>query len=248
MILSGSIMRCVALVLAACSSPSRGGPEPKRDGAAPPPAVATPAPATTPARAAPPAAPTPPRGDGLSHKVRPADVVFIGKARPTAPLDCATFDRADARHRRAPQPLHDATDYPQRHWVPVEIVEVVRNPSGVATDAPQRLSRGPGHPPTASVAWALGPEAFEQTRRDSPGAYDAAFCRRLNQTLAAPFVVVHAIPIYVDRSNATFDPWEAAWASIGVQLDSNTAGFATLEKARAWLQQLDPSTKPTGAE
>ena len=81
-------------------------------------------------------------------------------------------------------------------------------------------------------------------------AYDAAYCRRLNQTLASAFVVVHASPIYVDRGNSELDPWEAAWASIGVRLDSNTAGFATLEEARAYLRLMhsDRSTSPTGAE
>ena len=181
--------------------------------------------------AVPAAAPTP-------LTVTPEHFVFIGKAVSASPLDCAAFDTSDAPHRRPPSSeLHDATDYPERHSVAVEILDALQIPAPVpglpAPGSGMKIER------KAQVAFALGRDAFQsEEHRLSDSVYDKRYCERLNGWLSSDYLVVHAFVIHVDRGNSYTDEWTMSLGSLGTNPATGTAGFATMEEARSHAKEL----------
>lgn len=168
--------------------------------------------------------------------------VFIGRPQDVEPLDCAIWDTSAAPHRRVPQMLHDATDYPERHHVSFEVVAFVQTPEGVAAKAPApRQIAAPGSVVPATVAFALAPLAFRSSeQRAAPTSYDAGYCERLNRLLASPYVVIHAYKVHVDRGNSLRDAWSETFGSLGTDPGKANAGFATLDEAQAFAAALLP--------
>lgn len=182
--------------------------------------------------------PAPPPAVPLTGKAALATghLLFIGEPAEFARLDCEGFESASAPHRSPPRPLHDATVTPARHRTDFEIIEVLQGPA-----APPAASRQPGDAPKAeaSVYLALSPSAFTTDHHERlRHAYDGAYCRRLNKVFTAPFVVVHAYPIHVDRGNRGPDPLEGVWRSLGTDPSKPSAGFQTVEEARDYATTL----------
>lgn len=167
--------------------------------------------------------------------IAPGSFVFIGRARTRERLDCAKYESPDAPHRRPPQQLHDATDFPERHRVDFELLEVLEGP------APTSLRPSPRGGDSdaamqASVSFALGTQAyFGKACRAPAEAYDRRYCERLNAVLDADFAVLVAYPIYVDRGNS-LDP--GPWFSLGTDPGKPNAAFRSLEEARSYVAKL----------
>lgn len=165
--------------------------------------------------------------------------VFVGKPLPSQPLDCPNWDSPDAPHRGPGEDLHDATDYPERHSLSIEVAEVVQGPK----DDPPVARRGSeSGKPEAVVAFALGPMAFHHPDYfRERAAYDKAYCERLNALLASPFIVVHGFKIHVDRGNS---PDPTTWHSLGTDPAKANRGFESLEAAKAHATALLSAKSP----
>jgi len=179
--------------------------------------------------ATPASSPEPPETVGPKH------VVFIGKPKDVRPIDCAGWDADDAPHRRHPPPVHDRTVFPERYHAFVEVLEVLQGPDPKKQVGPPSW-RGAGDVVKATVAFALGNEAFrtEEFTRADADAYDRGFCARVNALFASEFVVVHAYAVYVDHGNGPGD----FWSDLGTDMRKANAGFATLDEARAYAKTL----------
>lgn len=170
-----------------------------------------------------------------SDPVEPNHVVFIATPRPYQLLDCATFDTPAAPHRQPAQQMHDATDFPERFGVPLDVVEILQNPLGPAV-----YSLGHARPDDpkikkAYVAFALGRGAFRvEDHKIHPKVYNARYCKKLNEMISAKFLVVHAYPVYVDHGNGLDQPW----GDLGTDAGKSNAGFDMLEAAQAHAATL----------
>ena len=169
-------------------------------------------------------------------------VVFIGKPRTPNLVDCKEL-LAPSKPRADPG-LHDATDYPDRHAVSIDIVSVLHGSIGDAFRGPPPsviLGAEPGEQLTeaATVNFATGRDAFRNEHFEvGYDDFDAAYCERLNTLLSSEFVVIHAYVVHTDRGNSAYDRFRETWGSLGTDPHKSNRGFSSFEDAQAFANKL----------
>ncbi len=173
------------------------------------------------------AEPTPAEPDG----VEPNHYVFIAKPKDYRPLDCKIWDEPHAPRNRAPVRMNDATDFPQRYHMYMNLVEVIQN----SPENPINLPPNDAEPKAMKVAFAVGWDAsMGKDAKVGMEAYSKSWCERINTIMQSPFVVLHGYHIYVDHGNSGFRYHN----DLGTDPGKQSAGFKTLEEAKAFAQKL----------
>ncbi|WP_146618403.1 hypothetical protein [Lujinxingia litoralis] len=175
--------------------------------------------------------------------VEPSHFVFVASPQNAQMLDCPNWESPEAPHRRRSLPMNDTTDSPTRHEVSFTDVIAIQNPSGIEATPHHTHPIEEVTATAARVAFALSPLTFTNQPSLTHDAFGTDLCKQLNELFSAPYVVLHAYPVHVDRGNSAEDPWRDSWESLGTDPSCQSRAFSDQEAALAYARSLISATE-----